>query len=272
MWHSHFITAPDGVRIHLYRIPAEGMPIVCLHGFAEYGLHWDRFTRPWQGIHDLIAFDARAHGGTDAPPTRYSLEERTGDAIAVLDALGLDRVMLLGHSLGAHIAANLAALQPDRAAGVILVDPSWKEAQLSDGPAERQREYDTWKGVVESWLKRSPERLRTIVERSFPRWEAEDVDRWLEGKALMHADVMLPGLLEPMRPWTEIAAGIRAPGLILTGDVAAGAHLTPKVAQRVSDLWPAAQVIRFDGAGHYAHLDAFEAAQAIMNEFIANIA
>ena len=96
-------------------------PLVLLHALAEGATDWDgvapAFARHWR----VYAPDLRGHGRSDWPGD-YSLEVMRADVLGFLDALGLDRVDLIGHSMGGAVALLLAEEHPERIDRLILED------------------------------------------------------------------------------------------------------------------------------------------------------
>ena len=106
----------------------EGPPIALLHGLTatrRYVVHGSK-ALPRAGYR-TVSYDARGHGESDpAPPgTGYSYPDLARDAEALVDAVaGQGRVVLAGHSMGAHTAAAYALQNPDRVAGLVAVGPA----------------------------------------------------------------------------------------------------------------------------------------------------
>lgn len=101
---------------------AGGMPLLFVHSFAGSASHWTRQLRHARRRRRAIAFDLRGHGRSDAPVSEeYEVESFAADIAAVADALGLDRFVLVGHSLGGAAAIRYAASYPARVAGLVLV-------------------------------------------------------------------------------------------------------------------------------------------------------
>ena len=115
----------DGLQLH-YRIEGEGPPVLCIHGFASNGqVNW--FETGWvetltEAGYQAIVLDNRGHGESDKPhaPAAYTPRLMAGDAIRLLDSLGIQRAALLGYSMGARISAFLAYDHPDRVAVAIF--------------------------------------------------------------------------------------------------------------------------------------------------------
>lgn len=129
-----------GIRL-AYRAwgPGEAPPVVLLHALGESSADWAQVAEALVPRWRLYACDQRGHGASDWPGN-YTVERLTGDLEAFVDALGLDRVTLVGHSLGAAPAYLYAARHPERVAGLVLEDPAppWPRARRTavrpDGP------------------------------------------------------------------------------------------------------------------------------------------
>ena len=112
-----------GIRL-AYRTwgPAGAPPVVLLHALGEGSADWAPVAEALAPAWRVYAPDLRGHGASDWPGS-YTIEQLTADLAAFLDALGLDRVILGGHSLGAAPAYLYAARHPGRVARLILEDP-----------------------------------------------------------------------------------------------------------------------------------------------------
>jgi pimeloyl-ACP methyl ester carboxylesterase len=112
----------DGVEINLAIWEGSGKSILCIHGITANCRCWDVLAGVLSPRHQVIAMDLRGRGRSDKPPTGYSAEHHLRDINALLDDLGLEQAVLMGHSLGAFITLAFAAEYPDRAERIILVD------------------------------------------------------------------------------------------------------------------------------------------------------
>lgn len=110
-----------GLRFHYLDWGGEGPPLVMLHGFTGHAHTWDYTARALADQYRVLALDQRGHGDTDWAPL-YGSRPMVGDLLAFLDALGLDRVTLMGLSMGGNVAYLFAAAHPERIERLIIVD------------------------------------------------------------------------------------------------------------------------------------------------------
>ena len=116
----------DGIKINLNIWEGTGKPILCIHGITANSRCWDVLASSLSPPHRLIAMDLRGRGQSDKPPTVYSMEHHLRDINALLDDLGLEKAVLMGHSLGAFISLVFGARHPERTDRLILVDGAGK--------------------------------------------------------------------------------------------------------------------------------------------------
>lgn len=119
----HQITLSDGHEVGL-AVCGRGVPLVLVHGFTAEGmLYAQTLSRLVGAGFRVIAIDTAGHGGTlGLPTTGASMEDYTRLLARVLDELGIRRAVLAGHSMGGRLVTELAAQEPERAIGVVLID------------------------------------------------------------------------------------------------------------------------------------------------------
>lgn len=110
-------TTPAGV---FYEASGRGAPVVLIHGFSLDRRMWQSQVELLQGTFRVIRYDLRGHGRSAAPLEPYAAYE---DLRGVLDALGVDRAILVGLSAGAQVAADFALAYPGRVAKLVLAAP-----------------------------------------------------------------------------------------------------------------------------------------------------
>lgn len=121
----------DGLSLFVLQGGTDRLPLLILHGFGSCVLDWLSLAAAFSQDRLVVAYDRPGFGlsrvavplwrGRDpyAPSTQPAI------ALALLDALGIDRVAVLGHSMGARLAARLARYAPERVAALVLVAPAW---------------------------------------------------------------------------------------------------------------------------------------------------
>lgn len=91
---------------------ARGKPVVCIHGLTANCRCWDGIAEALSPKFQVVATDLRGRGVSERPSKGYSVLHHIEDLMALLDALGLERPAIMGHSLGALITLAFAALHP----------------------------------------------------------------------------------------------------------------------------------------------------------------
>jgi len=115
-----YVDLPNGLRVHVAEHgPPDATPVLALHGFPQ---HWYEWRRLFTALadHRVIAPDLRGLGWTSAAPDgNYRKATIAADQIALLDALGIERALLVGHDWGAWVGWYLALKHPERFAGYV---------------------------------------------------------------------------------------------------------------------------------------------------------
>lgn len=125
----HRFEMHDGRRVGI-SVGGYGVPLVFFHGIGMTRHVYLRLLSRLPQLGFLVlAIDAPGHGDTFLPgPRARSFASRMAATNEILDALGIQRALLVGHSMGGRTAAELAASRPDRALGVVVIDPALGEA------------------------------------------------------------------------------------------------------------------------------------------------
>ncbi len=122
--------------VHLsYRIEGEGPPIVLAHGFSTGHYVWDATASRLAERFQVVRHDHRGHCDSSKPPGPYRIQDFVDDLAALLNYLGLERVDLVGHSMGGRTALLFALNHPDRLNRLLLVGASG--AAPEGAPGER---------------------------------------------------------------------------------------------------------------------------------------
>lgn len=270
-WEEGFVEA-NGIELHYRRTGGQGPPFVVSHGFTDDGDCRIALARDLEDDFDVVLYDARGHGRSDAPDGPYGAAERATDLLGLLDALALEDPVLFGHSMGADTVTAAAARRPDRPRAVVLEDPVWRvegsdgvddggedeergrdlEAQIArwqDSSVEEVFETEEWLGeLAESGQPELANRLARARRRLRP-----EVTRVFEAGLLDHA---------------AANEDIEAPTLVLKAD-ADGAVRERE--QAMTDRFPDGRIVHVEDAGHTVFYDERERATDHLRTFLATV-
>jgi pimeloyl-ACP methyl ester carboxylesterase len=124
-------------------------PILCLHGRWGRGETWIDFMQHYGDKYRIIAPDLRGHGLSGKPVANYTAEEFSADMTGLMDYLGLPSAIIVGHSMGGHVAGYLAAMHPGYAQAAAILDKSASGPEKgNDLPPEKLERIDP---VTKSW-------------------------------------------------------------------------------------------------------------------------
>ena len=110
--------------MHYVRAGSGASPLVFVHGFACSHEDWLLQINNLKGRFEVVACDLRGHGLTPGRPQECTIEHYGGDVAALLANLDLDKSFLIGHSMGCRVVLEAARLDPERVAGLVLIEGS----------------------------------------------------------------------------------------------------------------------------------------------------
>jgi pimeloyl-ACP methyl ester carboxylesterase len=240
---SVFAAAPDqrlsadGVTLR-YRELGTGEPVVLIHGYAASLESLTGLANVLASTHRVVAFDVRGFGQSSkfAQPARFG-QSMVDDVVRLMDHLKITRAHLIGHSMGALIAANVANRYPARVTTAALVaGPFYKDKATFDKEATR------WAGDLESG-----KGLVAFMQWLFPKMPPE-MAAGVNAQMLKANDV--PSLIAVMRSLPELAIpGLRAPGVTSLVAVGTGDPLHPLSVEFVKGS-SGARLLEIEGADH----------------------
>jgi pimeloyl-ACP methyl ester carboxylesterase len=277
-WINHDVVAFEGPRLRARSLPlATGItvqyvvqgepaepwdvPVVFLHGLSD---SWRSFA-PVLGLlpeQRVLAFTQRGHRDVTQPRYGYAATDFADDLVAFLDAMGIPRAVLVGHSLGSTVVLRFALDYPERVAGLVLVgaNATWQDNPLVE---------DLWENVVSHLTDpvdpefvrafqhsdRIPaERLEMMIAESLQ----VPVRVWQEaGRAIMAADI------------TDELPRVTAPTLVIWG--AEDPICSEEQQERLCALIPQAELLVYPDAGHNLHWEHPERFAVDLGGFLAGI-
>lgn len=267
MSHAVRVTLPDGAALHVTdHGPGHGPALVCVHGFGLDARCWAPQATHFGRARRVVMPELRGYGRSDRPAAPY---RHGADVGAVLDALSIDRAVLMGVSLGAGVVASLALDRPERVAALVLVSPLirglptpdlmdllkqvWAVAAAQGADAART----AWAGsALFAPTRRFPAAARALdaMLADYHGWH------WLHRDPERAPDPPLPARLP----------AVHTPVLAITGaqdlpDFAA-------TAQAVCERVPGARHVTLDGCGHLPQLERPALFNATLRDFLAGLA
>ena len=259
-WDSYTVHS-SGADLQCYRT-GNGPPIVLAHGWSDSALRWVPLAHDLADEYEIVAYDARGHGRSDAPETGYGLDDRIADLRAVVRESGLDEPVLIGHSMGVVTVARTAARHPELPRGVVLEDPVGIHDIPDDDPGDRVarvreqvkqgREQSIEERITDQYPDFDPEQARRLAKASLDlRPEAAEIAR--------------DGYPSPL---SDVFPEITCRSLVLRRDV--------DIETRVMDLDAAdtlhdGRLVHIPDAGHYIFQEEYDAAYAELRTFLQRV-
>lgn len=173
---------PGDVELAVWRAGEGDQPLVCIHGITAQHRMFNDLALNLGEEYELVGVDLRGRGDSAKPDSGYGLDAHAGDVARVLDHLGLEDAVLVGHSMGAFVGLQAALSYPDRIRSLVLLDGGWprQETAAEEMTEEQQKEAED---------------LREGLERSFSRlemvFESPDdyLNFWFPGQGLTFEDL-----------------------------------------------------------------------------------
>lgn len=229
---------------HRVRVETDGTGaprFLCLHGLVDTHGIWDALA-PALAFEGAVArMDQRGHGASESPPGPYARSDLANDAVAVLDALGVERAVLVGHSMGGIVSMQTALDHPDRVAGLVLIGTASQCSEKVAGWYER---------IARAGEQEGCDGIGRAIYGKTPRPVQGDA------QGIAHVTRML-GSLHP-DPLTPRLGEIRCPVLALVGEKD---PMGVRASEIIADAVPDADLERTSG-GHWVHVDAPDAIMA----------
>jgi pimeloyl-ACP methyl ester carboxylesterase len=258
-----------GVSINVERAgKAGGPPVVLLHAFPLSHRMWEPQIAALSERHQVIAYDHRGFGASDAGDGQTTMETLVDDLFAVLDDLGLDRVIACGLSMGGYVLLRALERAPDRFRAVVLADTR----STADDDAGRLGRANSIRDVKANGVPAFAEAFSaklvgptTLAQKSDVRARVAD---------LIHANGQLGicgGLLAlGLRTDTTAAlAKLQVPALIVVGEEDA---LTPLAHSRqMNERAPGSRIVVISKAGHLSNLEDPDAFNRALLDFLSGV-
>ncbi|HET8594804.1 MAG TPA: alpha/beta fold hydrolase [Intrasporangium sp.] len=272
------------IRLHGHELSyidsGQGPTVLFIHGLLGSNHNWLHLVQALEGRHRVIIPDLFGHGASEKPMGDYSLGAHAATLRDLLDRLGIDRVTLVGHSLGGGIALQFCYLFPDRVDRLVLVASGGLGRAVSPLLRAATLPGAEWvlPVIASEWVRSRVESVGRTVAGLGWRAPADVQEAWRGFTSLSDAEsrraflattraVVDPGgQTVSAHDRLPMAAGI--PTLIVWG-----------TRDRIIPTWhalaaheaiPRSRIELFEGAGHFPHLDEPDRFARLLAEFIAD--
>lgn len=242
-----------------------GQPVVLLHGFPLDRTMWDDQLPELARRYRVIAPDLRGHGESFAPPGPYTMAEHVADLRALLDRLGIDRVALVGLSMGGFVTMSFLEQYPERVWAAVLADTR-AQADTDATKAFRAEQADVVQraGMAPFVGQNLPRMYTPATLRD--RHDLVDRYRRIVGRARPQAVAAALAGLAARADLTATLERITCPVLVVVGSE--DLTTTPEDARLMAERIPGARLELIDGAGHLANIEAPERFTAVVLQFL----
>ena len=233
-------------------------PIVLLHGGHQSAHSWDLVSLHLAAKYHVLALDQRGHGDSEwSRDVEYSNHAMALDALAFMDAMRLEKPILVGHSMGGRNSMILTKQDPSRLRALVIVDVG---PELSDrgraaiaGFVQENQEFEDLEHFVANVRKYDPYRSREHIERTVKYNMLQRAD----GKFVSKCDSnpRRLGIVRGSGPLDNVTledAGLfHLPVMLVRGE--RSNILAPDAAERFRDALPQGQLVTVPNCGHNVH-------------------
>lgn len=273
------VELPNGLSTHYYEWPGSGPKLVFLHPSAGYGRMWEWTVDALGDRFHVFAADQRGHGFSGRPEGDYSAEEYADDVALFMDAVGIERAVIVGHSLGGRVAQVFAGRYPERIEGMVLVaSPHLSNfhatreaaravlANAADtlGHPEEFASVDEALAFMKARWPWSPESDGSLRHRIAYNFEHRDGGRVAPRYDNIRVAQGLAHLTANLRPY---AARAECPVMIL---LAKKGSLTREQAEELARYWRDARIVEIDGT-YALQMDNPQALAGAIADFAATV-
>ncbi len=258
-------TKANGIQVN-YQIEGDGPLVVMSHSLACTVSMWDEQAEALKHKYQVLRFDTRGHGATDAPPGAYTLELLTDDLHGLLGALGVTSPHFVGLSMGGMIGMTYALKYPGVLKSLVLCDTS------SRVPPDAQPVWD--------------ERIKAATEQGMAPLVEPTLKRWFTEPFLARRNSVVErvaGLIRSTPPQgyvgcchaiprinlTDRLAAIKCPVQIIVGDKDVGTPVA--MSEAIHKAIPGSELVIIPDASHLSNLEQPAAFNAALLKFLARV-
>jgi N-formylmaleamate deformylase len=257
-WKENYFDTKGG-HIRYFRTGGDKCPMILLHGAMDNGLCWARVAKALNDNFNIVMLDARGHGKSISYQKGFTYTEMIDDIIELIKHLRISPVIIMGHSMGAQIATELAARCVNLVKKLILEDPAYyfKNPTFLDLLFYRRR--------IRKIKKYSLTQIRKFCDKLYKDWHEVDKSLWVIAQKEWAENESKSKSLDPKRNWHEIFPKVKAPTLLLISEK--GMVKRTEAEQYVTEFVNARYEF-INNAGHHIHRENYEAFIETIQDFL----
>jgi pimeloyl-ACP methyl ester carboxylesterase len=261
----------DGIDVFYRDTRTDGPPILCLHGRWGRGETWVDLMLRYRDRYRIIAPDQRGHGLSGKPESRYTGAEMARDMAALLDSQGVGPAIVVGHSMGGHVAGCLAAEYPERVRAVAILDKSAAGPEKpNDLPLDQFAEEDPLTG---GWpmpfgsLAEAEECIRRDMdtETSYRHFLSSLVET-VDGYRMMFSPRAMAANIAYYQAWWDLLPKILCPVLLIKSK--GEGSVTDADFARMKSLLPGCLAYEMSSPDHNVHVGGKDEFYRYFDEFL----
>jgi len=249
----------NGIDVHYIRTGGNKAPVVLLHGLMLNGACWTPLARSLERDYDVVMPDARGHGYSSALEHGYNYNNLATDVLCLIEALGLESPIILGHSMGGMTAAVVASQLQKQLRALILADPTFLTPE---------RQYDVYKSDIvdkHRQILNQPKEDYLAERRARDNRPQEMIE--LFAQARFQTNIHAFDILRPPYPeYTHLMKTLDVPSLLIIGDV--GSVVTAEMATSLTGITQRLETMQIANAGHAVPFDQPERFSAVVQTFL----
>ena len=256
---AHTVLSPDGVSIRYDDLGAGDPALVFVHGWSCDRSYWSGQLEHFTQSHRVVNIDLAGHGDSGLDRTVWTMQAFGEDVSAVVNALDLHNIVLVGHSMGGKVIVEAAGQLGDRVIGVVGVDTFHGGGR--ETPRERQEE------VFEQLAQDQAGFISTFVDRTFVEQSDPAIKEWVKADMAAAPYASAVGARQASGNYdaTPAVASLAVPFVLINSDFLPTdvAHLEANAEQFL--------FLEMSGVGHFLMMEDPETFNALLSAVLADI-
>lgn len=253
---DHTAISSDGVSI-IYQVKGIGKPaLVFIHGGGGNRSHWDRQVAHFVEQHKVVTIDLAGHGDSGFDRAAWTMSAFGEDVVAVVDKLGLDQIVLIGHSMGGAVILETARRMPQHVIGLVGID-NFKNVERS----LTQEQIDK---ILAPFRANFSVATSNVIRRLFTSTaDSSLIKKILADISAIHTEGLLAALEEFYKyDFTQALHEVRAPIRCINSDKS---HSDVEAGQRHTLSF---KVVLMSGVGHFVMMEDPETFNRLLEEIV----